>query len=32
MGGGKPLTAEQIATGDKLTDRQIFDEYKNNAN
>lgn len=30
--GGKPLTAEQIATGDKLTDGQIFDEYKNNAN
>lgn len=32
MGGGKPLTAEQIAIGDKLTDGQIFDEYKSHAN
>lgn len=30
--GGKPLTAEQIAVGNKLQDGQVFDECENNAN
>lgn len=28
--GGKPLTAEQIAVGDKLKDGQVFDNYADN--
>ena len=27
--GGKPLTAEQIAVGDKLKDGEIFDGHTN---